>query len=478
MIAGLRTVRSMPRLELAVLAAIELLIASMLWQRPFVQMQLGAGVFLIRPWDLAWLVFGALAATLVVRRRGPAVRAALTGSALFYWLFVAAAALSLVWTYATFGQDGFAPSVVRLLRLVGVGLLSVSLVLIADVDVRRILVAGVVAVSLIAAVMALWGLATAGSGGVGGDVTRAGGPFGNFRADGTGANWWTQAAGVNYLGFWLAVSLAVIAGWLSGPGAKSWRAALAGAALAGVLIASLVATHSRESWIAAIAAVGVVLWFQHRPPLRSRWTGFALVALLALVSVVLLLASVRERVFDTFKPGTFSYVSGPQARLEAWEQGWNWAIDRFPIGWGLGAIEEHPRLFGGATAENMLLQAFAQIGLPGLVFLVLFLVTAFETSLRALGESTGDAGCIFAAGFFTAIWVHGIFGNTLGDPTVQVLLGCALGVILRAAPGPGRVEVATAELWRRTRGVLPSRRGRRSDRGYSEQGDPAPARPR
>jgi O-antigen ligase len=182
---------------------------------------------------------------------------------------------------------------------------------------------------------------------------------------------------------------------------------------------------------------GVLVW----PLFRRLSLRLRLVALCGVLAIVPIVAfsvpSVRSRIDRTFASGTFDFQTGPQARITAWGLGLRWSRESFPAGWGIGAIEEHPNDFGGhATAENVYLQYLAQLGVVGFVALVVMSVQGLRFGMRSAKARPGDGPALYATAFFAALIVHGMFGNTLGDPTIQVLLACALGFCI--APGTMR----------------------------------------
>lgn len=159
-------------------------------------------------------------------------------------------------------------------------------------------------------------------------------------------------------------AVVLIAGIVDALRARDWHRpqTIAELLLLGVVLAGLVATHSRESWLACGAATVVVLCLQLSGGRRRLWRLVAVALPAMVIAIVLLVPSLNARVADTFRPGTFAYQSGPQARIDAWRDGIDWTLQRFPIGWGLGEIEENPRYFGSTTAENVFLQVAATVG--------------------------------------------------------------------------------------------------------------------
>jgi hypothetical protein len=154
---------------------------------------------------------------------------------------------------------------VRGLRLVGV--LALAIIVSRAGRGRRgeQLVVALLVVAATAATAATWAWLTREKT-VAGEVlavTRAGGPFGNYFADGVPDQWWAGPAGPNNLGLWLAVAVPTL--MMSGARVAvivrhrilGWVIVAAGLL---VLLFGLAATHSRESWIAAAVAVAVLVF--------------------------------------------------------------------------------------------------------------------------------------------------------------------------------------------------------------------------
>lgn len=90
------------------------LVGTVLVQTPVAQLRLDSGTFLIRPWDLVWLLvlLGSVPVFLRHRPSGWEIRRLTTSAGLFV-VFALVAALSLLWGYATFGSENFAECAIR-----------------------------------------------------------------------------------------------------------------------------------------------------------------------------------------------------------------------------------------------------------------------------------------------------------------------------------------------------------------------------
>jgi O-antigen ligase len=423
--------------ETCLFVAVVCLATTMLIQAPLVEMDAGVGSHLVRSWDLVSLGIGGLAAWWLVRTNVTLVelRDGLTREYLLFALWVLISVSSLVLTWATFGSDGLLDSLVRGLRLVGVLVLAIIVSRVAKRDRGEQLVLALLIVAAAGATAAAWAWLTHEKT-VAGEVlavTRAGGPFGNYFADGVPDRWWAGPAGPNNLGLWLAVAVPTLIVGAPRAAAVMRRRALGWVVIAFgllVLVLGLAATHSRESWFATAVGLAVLVIARPNRP-RRRWQLLGLAAgLVIAITVLAAVPSIRGRITDTFTPGTFSYETGPRARLDAWGDGLHWGWERFPIGWGLGAMEEHPGTFGRPTAENVYLQSFVATGVLGLLLLVAACALAVVVALQRYRTNPNDLAVVFPAAFFTVFSVHGFFGNSLPDPTVETLFGCALGLLL------------------------------------------------
>jgi hypothetical protein len=433
--AGASAVRRWPaHAGAAVPLAAALLLASMLYQRPLVEVTGGAGSVLVRPWDIAWILFVAVSVPVLIRQFKSGTAALPTRSSPLAPLlaFGLVSLLSVAWELATFGTDSLASAGIRAVRLAAIGYLAWVLAAVRPAQVR-VLVGVACGAAVIAGTMALaaWLLGSEPATGLG--VTRPGGPFGNFYASGNADRWWAFPGASAGLGFWLAVAVIVLS-TRAIDSASHGRERLGEtlACLAGLVpvIGGLVVSHSRESWVAGLlGAVAVLLALRRNLP---RWA--VRLAPLAGVSVVLIFAlaipSVNTRIVESLTPGTFSFRTGPEARLEAWTDGLRIGIERLPIGWGVGGVEEHRDLFGRATAENVFIQTFVQTGLVGVVLLIATVVSGIRVALRRLAHAPHDIGAVFCLAVISVLVVHGTFGYSLGDPSVQILLGCAIGVLV------------------------------------------------
>lgn len=419
---------------------IGLSIFTFLFQAPFTDFNQGDSNTLVRWWDVAYLLILLTGAFYAIRHRSiprATLRRLIDPKDPLFWAIVltAFAALSLRWAWIDFGSSGFVAEAMRVARL-GVAIV-VALLLRYGFRDPKFKSVGPISIIVFSTITAYWAWAAwliledqrpippqTGVGDFG--VTRAGGPYGNFFANGLSDHSWASPAAANIAGFFIAVAFAVALVW----GVRTWHArkhreAIVWTLATVVLLGGLIATHSRESIVAALAATLVLGGAASR---RTGWKP-ALAAIgmaaLAMLLIVLFVPSFGDRFLESFKPGSFEYRTGPEARLDAWWNGLEWGARRFPIGYGIGVIEEHPGTFGGATSENVFIQTWAQVGLLGLLSLVAVVATAiYNTAIAVRRNATLPVA--FSLSFFTAFLVHGQLGNTLWDPTLLIGFGVAL----------------------------------------------------
>jgi O-antigen ligase len=428
--------------EIVMAIGVALLLGALLIQAPLLELHLSSSSVLLHSWDFVWIIFaGILAGTLLMNRStvsgAIAARRSMAGDPIVpFAILTLYACASLSWVYLTFGSSGLTGAVERVLQLAGVVVLALACRIFIRDRLRTALVVVFIGVAVISAAWAFaaWRWQTSsltfGAHTLTLHVSRAGGPYGNQFASPTGEtldHWWVPSGASNGLGFMLAIAVSVSLVYLLRSfqyGARRISLLMAGAVV--ILIAGLLATQSRESWLAALAATLVALW-PHRLGMGSRRRlGAGVLVLLGVAAITVAIPTARHRITDSFSPGTFAYRTGPQARTNAWKAGVEIGLERFPIGWGVGTLEEHPELFGRSTAENVYLQYFAQLGLVGILLLVAMSLAGLRRGFQAMREAPMRLPTLYALAFFVALVVHGQFGNTLGDPTIQIALALAL----------------------------------------------------
>lgn len=431
-----QSVRATDPLRVGLFATTFALIGTMLFQRPVAVVGVGDAELLVRPWDLAWGSFLAFALPLIVRHlRAEGIRALRppTSAALVFALYAAAAALSLIAFVYEFGTAGFPEATIRAIRFAFVAFAAIVLAWELRPRVQTALIVAVIGVSLVAGVEALYAYffdvkrEIIGNRVVEYDVTRPGGPFGNYHSDGLPDRWWASSGASTTLGFWLGVAIALTGAALLRRLSTGSRPIVRMVPLLSIppLIGALVVTGSREAWIGGFVVflfLLILYWRVRKIPVLT----LALCTVGAVGVATAVSPGVSGRVLNTFTPGTFEFRTGPEARFHAWQEGLGIAWDRFPIGWGVGAIEEHAQLFGTPTSENLYIQSLVQMGVIGAVLVVAFVVCGLRGPISDLRRNSDDLWSVLRFSVVAVAAVHGVFGYTLADPTVQTLVALAL----------------------------------------------------
>jgi hypothetical protein len=429
-----RTVRTDDPLRVGLLAATFALVGTVLFQRPIGTVGVGDAELHVRPWDVAWIAFVVFALPLTVRRLradGPRALRPPNRAALFFAFYAAAAALSLVAFVHEFGGAGFPEAVIRAARFILVAYAALILTWELEGQVQTALIVTIVGVSIVAGVEALYAYVFDVKREVIGNrvleygVTRPGGPFGNFRSDGLPDRWWANSGASTTLGFWLSVAIALAGAAVLRPSAGDRLSRMLPLLSIPPLVAALVVTGSREAWVGGVFVFLflVALYWHARKILVLTLVLFVIGSIAAATAIS---PRVSGRVLNTLIPGTFEFRTGPEARFHAWQDGLAIAWDRFPIGWGIGAVEEHSAVFGTTTSENLYIQSLVQMGVVGAVLIVAFVFYGLWGPICALRWKRDDLWSVLRFSIVAIAALHGVFGYTLADPTVQVLIALAL----------------------------------------------------
>jgi hypothetical protein len=433
---ALRAIRGADPFRLGLHAATLALVLTMLFQRPIGTVDIGDASLLVRPWDVAWITFVIFSLPLTIRHlRIDGLRAFRppTGVALVFALYAAAAALSLIAFVLEFGSAGFPEAVIRATRFVLVAYAALVLAWELSPRMQIALIIVIVAVSVVAGTEALYAYAFDVKREIIGNrvfeygVTRPGGPFGNYRSDGSPDRWWANPGGSTTLGLWLGVATALAGATVlrrSSTGSQLFSRLLALVSIP-LMIAALAVTASREAWIGG----GVVFVFLVVLYWRIRKTLVLTLVLCAAAGIAVATAvssGVSDRLLNTFTPGTFDFQTGVKARLDAWRDGLAIAWHRFPVGWGIGAVEEHQGRFGRATSESLYIQSLIQMGVIGAVLIVAFVIYGVWSAINPLRQNPNDLWSVLRFSVIALVALDGVFGYTLADPTVQVLVALAL----------------------------------------------------
>jgi O-antigen ligase len=206
-------------------------------------------------------------------------------------------------------------------------------------------------------------------------------------------------------------------GWIAR--VPSWQRA----ALAGVLMLSLVITGSRWPLFAAMLAIflswGSSLW---------RWRVQLAVVAACLLGILWIEGSILSRVLEIF--ASQQSLAQRFDRIVFWQAHWQMFLDHPLAGIGLAAGEEakvhYYNLVGGSDklyqAHNIFLQTLADSGLVGLTGLVGFLVGLSLAAKRALK----DFGSPVVLAILVATVLSGLFQNNLRDSEFMFALWMAI----------------------------------------------------
>ncbi|QDT05880.1 O-Antigen ligase [Rubripirellula lacrimiformis] len=145
--------------------------------------------------------------------------------------------------------------------------------------------------------------------------------------------------------------------------------------VAAIVFAGLAASLSRGAWLATVVAVGVIAACRGWRLRTTRAWGIAGGLVVLMIAVALATgtaAEIRDRVYQ-ISPGNLSH----DQRWDQWRDGLRMAIANFPSGSGLGTygyaslpFQSEPRGYWFREAHNQYLEAFAELGLIGLVIVI------------------------------------------------------------------------------------------------------------
>lgn len=238
----------------------------------------------------------------------------------------------------------------------------------------------------------------------------------------------------NVFGRYLALSLVGLGAFLAWT--RDGRAAVAVAAVAGVLLAALMLSYSLTSMAALVAGLLVVVALRW----TLRWALAGGAAILVCGAIFLLVSGTGEsdlgsaEDFDTTTSGRVGLVRG----------GLELAEDRPIWGWGSGsfgaAFSRHIERARTTVSHSEPITVAAEQGAIGLAVYVALVGLALVVLLSGAGGSAGTAA---AAAGFVAMLVHSLsYAGFAIDPATWALLG--LGVALRRSPAPAAVATTVS----------------------------------
>ena len=218
------------------------------------------------------------------------------------------------------------------------------------------------------------------------------------------------------------------------------RTALLQWGLAALCLTVIGLTQSRGGYLAAAAAILVVMMLGT----RSRRIGMTLLLAIGSTGVLALIAySGLPNLAHLSGDGTLGGWSG---RMEIWQQTWR-AIHDFPFtGAGIGSFTTTiPLLYplksdisGYPHAHNLFLQIAFDLGLPGLIA---YLSLLFNVTIMAVGLLQSDGAspvssprflAIGALGALTALCVHGLLDSVMWGTRLAIVPWFFFGVVAAA----------------------------------------------
>ncbi|MGY0559807.1 MULTISPECIES: O-antigen ligase family protein [unclassified Luteimonas] len=234
------------------------------------------------------------------------------------------------------------------------------------------------------------------------DGQRATGPFGAISA-------------ANRAGVYFAMFLPMFVALALQPDCQKPLRLMAVAAGA-VLVAAILFTFSRQSYV--IAALGITLLLFHRS-----FTAAALAMLvIAIIGASVLPDSVIQRIDETRQMnagGVASFDGSTASRLEIWKGALAMLADH-PAGVGLGRFREHIgdyTVYPGMDAHNGFVRALAECG-PLALAMMLWLVWRLWQLARRARSATRDsnpASRALGVGLAVAV-IAMVLGNLFGSP--------------------------------------------------------------
>jgi O-antigen ligase len=267
------------------------------------------------------------------------------------------------------------------------------------------------------AIVAAWGLA---------EHLAAGGGLGE-RVDGIRGFYMTVA------GILMVVGLLALGQLLSALKAPSTRRVLFLSGSGAVIVAALLGTYTRGSWIGFVVGA---LWL-----LRKRWTSLLSLAVVGFLFFLLGPSDARDRLVSIFDPGHPRNVE----RVLIWQHGVSLVQERPLFGTGPlipaelmerevvtpdGVIRVHSHM------HNSYLQIAVSMGIPALLVFLWWIVALFRTATRAAHHpvrNLWEEGLVVAyPALLLALLANGLFEWNFGDSEVlglfYLLTGCLLGV--------------------------------------------------
>jgi O-antigen ligase len=196
-----------------------------------------------------------------------------------------------------------------------------------------------------------------------------------------------------------------------------------------LMVVFLALTFSRQSWVAALFTVPVmlILGASYRPfSVRLGW-----IALVGLVCLWVLLAALPTTMIPSRFFSIFNLAERSNAeRLETWRKGVD-AVEEFPIlGTGVGNFFTAIGAGPGAYTHNAYLDVWAETGPLGLIGFLLLLVWAWVTAARVFVEAREPRlrgfglAALGTLGWLTALFIFDdMLYSARSGPAIWLMLG-------------------------------------------------------
>jgi O-antigen ligase len=219
-------------------------------------------------------------------------------------------------------------------------------------------------------------------------------------------------------------------------------------AAASILFLALAQTGSRGAFFGLIAALGTMLLFMRVVGPGRR---LALATVGAVAFLVLAPATYKESLVALVTPSSDYNWSGETGRLELWQRGMGYMVDRpmlgvgldaFPVAEGrISALADRQGYGVGlkwSAAHNSFVQAGAELGVLGLLFFAGMLYLAFDSCRRVAIWARGRDAQLAAmaqvlAASLAGFVVSGLFLSQAYAAFLFALLGQILGLQLLVA---------------------------------------------